>query len=114
MFGNLAIVYLLLFLIRPWKIFGAQTCYFPDADIAVNDTPCTSNNVSICCQTNATCLENGLCFDPFGSAVGGYIRGSCTDKSWQSVSCPQYCTYGEFSCMIRPCRAMLTLAMTSR
>ncbi|KAF4222367.1 hypothetical protein CNMCM5878_005649 [Aspergillus fumigatiaffinis] len=92
MTGSRAVLYVLWFWFLGQAV-SAQTCYFPNGQQAINDTACTANSVSICCQRGATCLGNGLCFDPFGSAVGGYIRGSCTDRSWQSSNCPQYCTY---------------------
>ncbi len=90
-------LFLLLFVVHSTSAASARSCYFPDGNNATKDTPCKSATVSTCCQEGATCLDNGLCFDPFGSAVGGYIRGSCTDKSWASSSCPQYCTYGKIS-----------------
>ncbi|KAE9376588.1 hypothetical protein N431DRAFT_542146 [Stipitochalara longipes BDJ] len=86
-------LFLLLFVVHTSWAATAKTCYFPDGNPATKDTACKSATVSTCCQEGATCLDNGLCFDPFGSAVGGYIRGSCTDKTWASADCPQYCTY---------------------
>ncbi|KAH8802239.1 hypothetical protein F5882DRAFT_435288 [Hyaloscypha sp. PMI_1271] len=65
-----------------------------DDEVAANDTACTSSTAGVCCQVGAAFIDNGLCFDPFGSAVGGYIRGSCTEKTLASSGCPQYCTYG--------------------
>jgi hypothetical protein len=99
MTGSRAVLYVLWFWFLGQAV-SAQTCYFPNGQQAIHDTACTANS-SICCQRGATCLGNGLCFDPFGSAVGGYIRGSCTDRSWQSSNCPQYCTYGECSAASR-------------
>jgi len=88
-------LFLLLFVVHSSWAASSPTCYFPDGKNATKDTACKSATVSTCCQEGATCLDNGLCFDPFGSAVGGYIRGSCTDKTWASPDCPQYCTYGK-------------------
>jgi len=96
-------LFLLLYLVTLSRAANVA-CYFPDNSVAINDTACTEATVSTCCQAGATCLDNGLCFDPFGSAVGGYIRGSCTDKTWASVDCPQYCTYGVFSLVSSLCQ----------
>jgi hypothetical protein len=105
-------LFLLLFLVQLSRAANAKACYFPDKSVAENDTACTSDTVSICCQAGATCLDNGLCFDPDGSAVGGYIRGSCTDKTWASSSCPQYCTYGESSRKLQVRNRKLITAVT--
>ncbi|CEJ92083.1 hypothetical protein VHEMI07760 [[Torrubiella] hemipterigena] len=75
------------------QTINSRLCYFPNGEQAVNDTACTSDSVSVCCQDGSTCLGNGLCFNALASAVGGFIRGSCTDKSRKSSGCPQYCTY---------------------
>lgn len=70
----------------------AQTCYYPNGTSSV-DTPCHSDNAaSACCNEGATCLSNGLCLG--GSIVS---RGSCTDQSWESPDCPQYCADGKHS-----------------
>lgn len=90
----LPLVFSLVFFLQPWRIL-AQTCYFPNGAIATNDIACTNGPAAICCEFTATCLDNELCFNPFGSAVGGYIRGSCTDISWESPSCPRFCNEGE-------------------
>uniref|UniRef100_A0A093VUI1 Mid2 domain-containing protein n=1 Tax=Talaromyces marneffei PM1 TaxID=1077442 RepID=A0A093VUI1_TALMA len=71
---------------------ASRQCYFPNHKLAVNDTPCTANSVSVCCQQGAACLDDGLCYLPSASAAGGFIRGSCTDQIWASQDCPQYCT----------------------
>ena len=66
----------------------SQTCYGPDKQtVFTGDIPCTNATASACCSADGYCLENGLCIT---NLVLG--RGSCTDQSWTSEACPQYCT----------------------
>ena len=72
-------------------------CYFPDGKtIASGFSPCenTSGN-STCCQRGFACMSNNLCeLTPYASAGPGqttYVRGSCTDPSWNDPSCPSFC-----------------------
>ncbi|KAK0292111.1 hypothetical protein LTR35_001540 [Friedmanniomyces endolithicus] len=74
----------------------AQSCYWPaETQADSNWTPCdASQNVSHCCHAEDLCLNNGYCFAQAGSGNGfpnRLVRGACTDRSWQSSSCPQYC-----------------------
>lgn len=63
-------------------------CYYPDESVAGGNYACNlAANVSACCGVGSTCLDNGLC----GSGSQGIIRGACTDRSWGSPDCPQYC-----------------------
>lgn len=67
----------------------AQTCYYPNSTASI-DTPCHSDAAaSACCNDGDTCLSNGLCLAQHGPEV--ISRGSCTDQSWESPSCPQHC-----------------------
>ena len=69
------------------------TCYYPSGTTSP-DTPCRSDDVaSSCCAHTDTCLSNGLCLAQGGSEL--ISRGSCTDESWQSPKCPQYCSDGK-------------------
>lgn len=63
-------------------------CYFPNQAIVLNAYACslTSNN-SACCAVGHICLDNGLCTP----GNGQIIRGGCTDQTWNSPECPQYC-----------------------
>lgn len=62
-------------------------CWFPDGSAATGDTVCDSNiNPSACCGSDSLCLANGLCLK-----YGVIGRGTCTDSTWQSPLCPQYC-----------------------
>lgn len=67
----------------------ASQCWYPDGEtLAISDIPCnTESSDSACCGPNSFCMSNGLCF---GNGV--LSRGSCTDKSWNSTECAQFCT----------------------
>ncbi|KAM0797565.1 hypothetical protein BDR22DRAFT_824195 [Usnea florida] len=71
----------------------AQMCYSPDGTAFPTDSPCHSPSIvdgaSACCNTHDVCLNNGLCLSQAG---GEFIyRGTCTDQSWHSPNCSQYC-----------------------
>ncbi|KAI1174455.1 hypothetical protein F4777DRAFT_385349 [Nemania sp. FL0916] len=71
---------------------GSSACYYPDGSVASHDVPCNTNDeFSTCCGPSinpaGACLANNLCRD----ADLKLIRGSCTDQSWESPSCPLYC-----------------------
>ena len=82
---------------------NVQTCYFPDGSKATSDTPCqesssASDGASACCNSADACLESHLCLEQSGGPV--ISRGSCTDQTWRSQECSQYCAdgkYGKFS-----------------
>jgi hypothetical protein len=70
-----------------------QTCYWPDATIVDhNYIPCTNTTTTgtytPCCIVGDYCFSNGLCL---GTGSMTTYRGSCTDRSWASPDCPQYC-----------------------
>jgi hypothetical protein len=60
---SLMISYQALFFLLPGLLAlsaeASRQCYFPNHNVAVNDTACTANGVSICCQQGAACLDNG-------------------------------------------------------
>ncbi|KAE8441298.1 hypothetical protein EG329_005528 [Mollisiaceae sp. DMI_Dod_QoI] len=74
------------------------SCYYPNGDIAPNDTPCdpTANatNATFCCGQGYACLSNMICMStPAVTGWNGaalYSRGSCTDQTWEG-SCPWFC-----------------------
>ena len=77
-------------------------CYYPNGDIS-DDLSCNPSAVnSTCCQRNWTCLSNGVCGLMNSTGDVNYGRHSCTDKTWNSPSCPQFCLMG-------PCRSIFTL-----
>ncbi|KAI1327436.1 hypothetical protein F5Y16DRAFT_399432 [Xylariaceae sp. FL0255] len=73
------------------KVATGTTCYFPDGSVAQGNLPCDPDgNVSTCCgvaSPDGACLANFLCQD----IDKKLIRGSCTDQTWSSPFCPQYC-----------------------
>ena len=77
---------------------NAQTCYYPDGSLSSRDAPCHSpsngDGASACCGYPDICLDNGLCLAQQGSEM--ISRGSCTDESWQSPECSQYCNDGNY------------------
>ena len=90
------------FLIKAITV-GAQKCYFPDGTEVNDDTPCrpqSSDQTSVCCGESDVCLGNSLCLIQTG--YGAIARGSCTDPTWQSDDCPQYCQDGKFRVFMFP------------
>ena len=78
----------------------SQSCYYPDGSIAVNDTPCSSSATgTVCCGPGFACLENRVCqvtteaqeADPNLNKKIFYVRGSCSDQTWASPGCPNFC-----------------------
>ncbi|KAM0801885.1 hypothetical protein BDR22DRAFT_845558 [Usnea florida] len=72
-------------------------CYYPDGSMANSDTPCNSaatiSTFSACCDQSDICLDNGLCLMQHISPR--ISRGSCTDPSWRSPECAQFCSDGK-------------------
>lgn len=92
MLKNLFALLLLLALLTI-SSFAGNICYFPNGSTS-SDVPCDANAaVTQCCGTRSACLSNGLCALGSTSSNSGisYARGTCTDKSWASPSCPQQC-----------------------
>lgn len=87
-----ALVYLLIEAV-------AATCFYPNGD-ANGDTPCyVSKKESNCCGTGYACLSNKVCRLAHEDSTGAsmpysYGRGSCTDRTWTSPSCPLFCLIG--------------------
>lgn len=72
-------------------------CYFPDGkSVPRQDTPCRSNGFATFCGQGYACLSNNLCMltEHVADAIPGqskYVRGSCTDQTWNSPNCPNFC-----------------------
>lgn len=83
-------------LILSLPLFTRSICYFPDGTIPRQDTPCQSEGESTCCGAGYACLSNNLCKltehvpNP-ASDQSEWVRGSCTDRSWKSPNCPNFC-----------------------
>ena len=64
------------------------------------DRPCNpALEQSLCCGPYWTCVDNGLCSNKnttFLTILNSltHIRGACTDRTWSSDQCPQYCPNG--------------------
>lgn len=78
------------------SVAAAQTCYYPDGLTVSQDIPCnTDASASSCCPSDSFCMDNGLCFG------GGVVsRASCTDQSWESEQCADYCKTGKSMNMV--------------
>ncbi len=75
---------------------SSQTCYSPNRTPVSDDSPCRvteSNQFSACCNRKDICLDNHLCL-PQGGDSSVIYRGTCTNPSWQSDDCAQYCQDG--------------------
>jgi hypothetical protein len=73
---------------------ASADCYYPDGSNATDYTyePCKSGTgFSSCCIPGEgdLCLSDGLCYYSSGSYP---FRGACTDPTFKSKECPQYCT----------------------
>ncbi|KAF3049679.1 hypothetical protein E8E11_009846 [Didymella keratinophila] len=80
-----------------WSAVAAtnSTCYFPNGKKS-NGGACNANaEVSACCGPTFICLSNGLCKpgpDTKKTYAYNFYRNACTDASFNSTSCPQFCT----------------------
>lgn len=73
---------------------ASTLCYHPNGDLNDDLTCDPSAANSACCPRYWTFLSNRLC--TFTNSTGDikYGRFSCTDKSWNSPTCPQFCLAG--------------------
>ena len=89
-------------------------CYYPNGDLN-DDLACDpSAAVSVCCHRNWTCLSNGLCGLTNSTGVVNYQRYSCTDRTWNSLACPQYCIAGTLQSARFRDSSMLTFPAANR
>ncbi|KAI1341765.1 hypothetical protein F5Y15DRAFT_375208 [Xylariaceae sp. FL0016] len=72
-----------------WRVTLAQPCYFPNGNLANQHISCQDGGASACCDPQSVCLTNGFCMSFHQPYV--LSRGSCTDQSWQSSTCPNQC-----------------------
>ncbi|KAF2229888.1 hypothetical protein EV356DRAFT_580435 [Viridothelium virens] len=91
MFTHFLVVAILILQVR-------TLCYFPDGQtIASDNFPCLASGNSTCCEHGYACLSNKLCeftsFVPLApyEAHQQYVRGSCTDPSFNDPNCPTFC-----------------------
>lgn len=73
----------------------SATCFYPDGSIPSDYTytPCGNAAVEPCCTSafNGECVSGGLCKNDDDQ----YYIGACTDQTWESSICPNYCKNGE-------------------
>ncbi|KAK0671468.1 hypothetical protein QBC41DRAFT_270533 [Cercophora samala] len=72
--------------------WAAKKCYYPNGLEATTDTPCDPDaEDSMCCFKGGSygraCLSNKMCQAPDGKI----IRGTCTDRNWNSPECASFC-----------------------
>lgn len=78
-------------------VLSQAPCYSPNGSILPDEVPCyTSAEVSVCCGRGWTCLSNSVCMliqnsDFPDARVGSTYHSSCTDASWKSPKCPNFC-----------------------
>ena len=93
MIGFPFLLFLLILVVRIQPVVGR--CYYADGSVASGDTPCSLGGTSTCCGSGYACLSNRICMATGDEAqkpgASLYVRGSCTDRSWRSASCPLYC-----------------------
>ncbi|KAM7187628.1 hypothetical protein V8F20_010912 [Naviculisporaceae sp. PSN 640] len=92
-----SIVRRLSLLVISSSVLISAKCYYPNGLTAL-DTPCTdSTEESTCCGPGYACVGHEssffLCQNTNSSTddFSGFVRGSCTDKSWRSSNCPNVC-----------------------
>ena len=87
-------LFLALCLFADISIASNTTCYFPDG-LESRGSPCNPTaDVSACCGPGFVCLGNGLCTPgPNDRRTYDYkfYRSSCTDSTWKSSACPNFC-----------------------
>ena len=86
--------FLALYLFADISIASNTTCYYPDG-LESKGSPCNPTaDVSTCCGPGFVCLSNGLCTPgPNDRKTYDYkfYRSSCTDPTWKSSACPNFC-----------------------
>ena len=90
---SLSETFLLMFLLGTPQIYADDshdTCHWPNGDISPKDSACTdTGRPSACCPVGWECLSNNLCYNELAKT---YERTSCTDRSWDDMTCLGMCT----------------------
>jgi hypothetical protein len=79
---------------------GHKSCYFPSGGLTGGAACFPDQENSRCCGYGWTCMSNGLCKVSQANLQNfklQYYRGSCTDKTWDSPSCPHVCLDSRYS-----------------
>ncbi|KAL4884800.1 hypothetical protein BJY04DRAFT_182054 [Aspergillus karnatakaensis] len=78
----------------------ASRCYYTDGTFGLPEQqPCfPEKENSACCgiaktngDENDYCLTSGLCLGQVSGYTGFMLLNTCTDSSWESDDCPNYC-----------------------
>lgn len=72
---------------------AADVCFHPSGSQS-SDVPCDPTaEVTMCCSSQSACLPTGLCANTIDGETdpSKFIRPTCTDSTWTSPICPQYC-----------------------
>ncbi|KAK4196888.1 hypothetical protein QBC40DRAFT_3836 [Triangularia verruculosa] len=82
---------------------AVNKCFYPGGGESLDDVPCDADaEVSVCCGSSASggaCLSNKLCM----GTDGKMSRGSCTDKTFLSPECPNFCSVLRQGIVVTPC-----------
>lgn len=84
----------LLLVVAALAVQVSSSCYYPDGTYIAADRPCITNGTqgSFCCgQEGVTCLSDKVCYNSNTTSGNEYVRGSCTDQSFRSSTCPSFC-----------------------
>jgi hypothetical protein len=83
---------------------GHKQCYYPSGGLAPG-LPCFPDRPnSQCCGFGWTCLSNGLCKTGPSNEKNfksQFYRAGCTDQTWNSTSCAQFCRASKFTSTAR-------------
>lgn len=81
-----------------------SVCFYPSGDQTPGDIACQDDSAdsadSACCPQGYACINNGICMQtsvtPIApdSTVFEWMRSSCTDSTWRSSQCPNFCQRG--------------------
>lgn len=73
--------------------YATARCYFPDGTLdtksfVCNTTAVDSGGSSACCSAGDDCYDSGTCYQGWSGIA---YRNTCTDPTWKSAACPQFC-----------------------
>ncbi|KAI9675614.1 MAG: hypothetical protein M1817_000980 [Caeruleum heppii] len=74
-----------------------KACFTQNGDYFASDKPCnalaSSSKPSFCCNSSQRCLAGGMCetIDPARFPGPTLWRATCTDRTWGSRACPNFC-----------------------
>ena len=101
------------------SLVTASTCFYPSGAEASQDFVCNPlAKTSFCCGLGYACLGNKLCVRTAEATDNNpalFNRGSCTDQTFESPDCPQFCNEAGGESQISPCsRISLTRSLANR